>query len=188
MEMAKRNFSDIVRRSGEVLKVSESGQDVLLQRRDGADLMLVPAEREEGIRDSLRTAASLLLAGLEGDAARKALTAKAPGTLPWLRLLPVEWHAQFLREFAETAQAAVDTGAFGALGQLERSWNVTARLYAEPVMREWLLEPIDINPEYGHRRLRELKKVGVQRQPKAAASTRPGKTGRHRLGSQAQPA
>ncbi len=155
MGMVKRNFSDMLRHSGQVVELTEQGQDVLLERRDGADLMLVEAERETGMRESLRTAAAFLLAALETEPSRQLVSERASDRVPWLRLLPEEYHAEFLREYAEVVEAAVHTGAFAAVSQLERNWMTTARLYGDPGSRSWLIEPVEVDQAYGLKRLQE---------------------------------
>src|SRR5205085_4029290 len=65
MPTIERNLTDMLRSSGEVLREAEH-QDVVLRRRDGADVMLVDFEREQGLRQSL-AAAARIIAGLDGS-------------------------------------------------------------------------------------------------------------------------
>jgi hypothetical protein len=51
MAAYERNFSDLLRKSGEVLDKVDR-HDVPLHRRDGHDLLLVRADREETVRDA----------------------------------------------------------------------------------------------------------------------------------------
>src|SRR5689334_19861949 len=134
-------LTEMLRESGKVLEAAEQGHDVLLKRRDGADMVLVEASREEGIRDGLKTAAALVLAVLGTDPASEALKERAVDLMPWLGIFPDEYQVQFLREFARAAAAAVDSGEFTHLSAFSRDWRATAQLYANPATRSWLMSP-----------------------------------------------
>ncbi len=141
-------LTEMLRESGRVLEAAEQGHDVLLKRRDGADMVLVEASREEGIRDGLKTAASLLLAVLSTGPASEALKDRAVDLMPWLAVLPDEYRVQFLREFARAAAAAVDSGEFTHLSAFSRDWRATAQLYANPATRSWLMNPPELDQKY----------------------------------------
>lgn len=139
MPVIERNVSDMIRSSGEVLREAER-QDVVLRRRDGADMMLVDLEREQGIRQSLSDAARII-AGFGGGskASVKYLAASLPAALPWTRFLPPAERLAFLGEFAATATACIDADVFEPLAQLSREWRATAAVHADPKLLETLM-------------------------------------------------
>jgi hypothetical protein len=125
----ERNFSDLLRKSGEVLDEVDR-HDVLLHRRDGHDLLLVRADREETVRDAVG-AASSVLAQLARTHLRE-MAAGLPDALPWLRMLPTSDLEQFTKEFVETADACGSLGSFDRLGLLLSEWRNTAYAWSRP--------------------------------------------------------
>jgi hypothetical protein len=133
-------FSAMLRESGEVLREVEEG-DVLLHRRDGADVMLVRADREAGVRESL-SATAQLVSLLPDEVLRErveALTHK----MPWLRFLPDEDRLTFVRELVQTAEACAAVGVFDPMGQLIHEWRDTAAVWASPGAVDSLRRPAD---------------------------------------------
>jgi hypothetical protein len=124
-----RNFSDLLRKSGEVLDEVDR-HDVLLHRRDGHDLLLVRADREETARDAV-VAASSVLAHLARTHLRE-MAAGLPDALPWLRMLPRSDLEQFTKEFVEVAEACGSLGSFDRLGLLLSEWRDTAYAWSLP--------------------------------------------------------
>jgi hypothetical protein len=139
----ERNLTDMLRSSGEVLREAEH-QDVVLRRRDGADVMLVDFDREQSLRQSLASAARMV-AGLH-DAAPGVLERMAsalPDAIAWTQFLPEAERVTFLREFAATAAACVDADVFEPLGRLNNEWRRTAAIYADPELAAVLHEPAE---------------------------------------------
>ncbi len=129
MASHERNFSDLLRKSGEVLEEVDR-HDVLLHRRDGHDLLLVRADREETVRNAVGAASSVL-----AQLARTHLHEMAeglPNALPWLRMLPNSDLEQFTKEFAEVAEACGSLGSFDRLGLLLAEWRGTAYAWSRP--------------------------------------------------------
>ena len=143
MSLIERNVSDMIRSSGDVLRQAER-QDVVLRRRDGADMMLVDLEREQGIRQSLADAARII-AGFGGgsEASVKHVAKALPSSLPWTQFLPDHERLAFLEEFAATATACIETEVFEPLAQLSREWRATAAVYADPRLLGTLTGPAD---------------------------------------------
>jgi len=129
MAAYERNFSDLLRKSGEVLDEVDR-HDVLLHRRDGHDLLLVRADREETVRDAVGAASSVL-----AHLARTHLHEMAeglPDALPWLRMLPTSDLKQFTKEFIEVTEACGSLGSFDRLGLLLSEWRDTAYAWSRP--------------------------------------------------------
>ena len=139
MPTIERNLTDMLRSSGEVLREAES-QDVVLRRRDGADVMLVDLEREEGLRQTLADAARIIasLGSAPGMFVGR-MVDNLPAAIPWTTFLPVDERLTFLQEFAATATACIEAEVFGPLAQLSREWRATAAVYAEPKLAAVLL-------------------------------------------------
>jgi hypothetical protein len=132
---SERNFSELLRKSGEVLDEVDR-HDVLLRRRDGHDLLLARADREETVRDAVAAASSIL-----AHMARTHLHEMAdglPAALPWLRILPSDDLEQFTREFVEIAEACGSLGSFDRLGLLLAEWRNTAYAWSRPELLQAL--------------------------------------------------
>lgn len=143
MPVTERNVSDMIRSSGEVLREAER-QDVVLRRRDGADMMLVDLEREQAIRQSLGDAARIIARlGAGSPTSVKRLGASLPAALPWTGFLPPAERLRFLEEFTATATACIETEVFEPLAQLSREWRATAAVHADPRLRATLRGPAD---------------------------------------------
>jgi len=125
----ERNFSDLLRRSGEVLEEVDR-HDVLLRRRDGHDLLLVRADREETFRDAVGVASSVLAHMAHNHL--QEMAEGLPDALPWLRMLPQRDLEQFTKEFVEVAEACGALGSFDHLGLLLAEWRNTAYAWSRP--------------------------------------------------------
>jgi hypothetical protein len=125
----ERNFSDLLRKSGEVLDEVDR-QDVLLRRRDGHDLLLVRADREETVRDAVGVASSVLARMVARHLADMAKG--LPEAMPWLRLLPESDLEDFVKEFVGVAEACGSLGSFDRLGLLLDEWRKTAYAWSNP--------------------------------------------------------
>ena len=143
MPVVERTLTEMLRSSGEVLRQAER-HDVVLRRRDGADVMLVDLEREQSLRRSLADLARII-ASLQGapDVLTDRVAETLPAAIPWTSFLPGSERVAFLREFSTTASACIETGVFEPLGQLDREWRATAAVYADPRLLEELQAPAD---------------------------------------------
>jgi hypothetical protein len=140
MPVIERTLTEMLRESGDVLREAEH-QDVVLRRRDGADVMLVDLERETGLRQSLADAARII-GSLHGsdDALLKNVIAALPSAIAWTQFLPEAERLTFLKEFSATAAACYDAQVFEPLSQLDREWRATAAVYADPRLAAVLTE------------------------------------------------
>lgn len=132
MPTIERNLTDMLRSSGEVLREAEH-QDVVLRRRDGADVMLVGLDREQALRLSLAATARIVGELNEvAPAVVEALAETLHESIAWTTFLPASDRVALLREFARTAAACVDADVFEPLGQLITEWRATAAVHADP--------------------------------------------------------
>lgn len=131
----ERNFSDFLRKSGDVLREVED-HDVLLRRRDGADLMLVRADREEIVRDAVGVSSGFMRWFARAHADE--LAAGLSEVLPWLRFLPEGDRELFGRQFIETLEACASLDSYDELGNLLAQWRNTAYVWSRPDLRQAL--------------------------------------------------
>jgi hypothetical protein len=125
----ERNLSDFLRKSGDVLREVDD-HDVLLHRRDGADLMLVRADREAVVRDAIGLSSSFMSWFARTHA--RELVAGLPDVLPWLRFLPANDRETFSHELVQTLEACISLDAYDQLGLLLQQWRNTAYVWSRP--------------------------------------------------------
>lgn len=129
------SYSGFLRGPSEILPALEVG-DVLLERRDGDDLVLSTRTRSVALHEGLGVGASALrsIARVHMDVLREALADE----LPWLRWLPEEDQATCLRELTDDLAAGVDTDSFVRFQMDLAAWRNTAQVWADPVLAERL--------------------------------------------------
>ena len=141
-------MTEFLRESGSVLSLAEQGQDILVRRRDGPDLVLRLASREEGLRRVLKTAASLIGAAMHAPKARQQMLDRPADTLPWLAPLPADDRVHYIEEFVQELAAAVDTGDVTPLLRLRETWETQADLHKYPELAKRLSEAADADEAY----------------------------------------
>ncbi len=141
-------LTEFLRGSGPVLSEAEQGYDVLIRRRDGPDMVLRLASREEGLRRILKTAAGLIAVVMRNPIAREQILRDSVEALPWLAPLPPDDQVRFIQEFARQLAAAVDTGDVTPLLKLRESWQSQADLHNYPDLAQRLTGPVNIEEEY----------------------------------------
>ncbi|GAA3622516.1 hypothetical protein GCM10022223_44350 [Kineosporia mesophila] len=122
-------LSDFSRRTTEVTKLVAEG-DVILGRRDAADLYLSTRERHEREVRGLQVATRALaaLAAVRPDLAADALTE----SLPWVAWLPVEEKVKCLQELLGDLRAGADTGELRPFFLSMAAWQSSAIAWADP--------------------------------------------------------
>ena len=125
----ERNLSDFLRKSGDVLRDVED-HDVLLRRRDGADLLLVRADREAVVRNTVGLSSGFLSWFARAHA--HDLVVGLPEVLPWLRFIPENDRETFSRDFVQTLEACISLESFDRLDVLLHQWQDTAYVWSRP--------------------------------------------------------
>jgi len=125
-------FSTLTRKQSRVLS-EVAVRDVMLERRDGPNLMLVDADRELNMRGAVGTIAQMV-ALLPSDA-RSGYADQLAERIPWIRALPHEDRVQLVGEFVEQAQRCSELGDFAPLGRILHHWRNTALIYENPEIR-----------------------------------------------------
>jgi len=139
MTIVTHAFSHMLRHSGEVLADLEHG-DVLLERRDGASLIVGTVRRERAVRDGLDVAARVLATMLSDPALASRTRVALASALPWVAWLDASDQAEFADAFVRTAQACHDTDNYEPLARLLHRWKVSAQIVHDPELAR-LLEP-----------------------------------------------
>lgn len=137
MSLAEHTFTYMLRNSGDVLAEIEH-RDVVLRRRDGADLFLGLRTREESVRDALGVLARLLVAASVDPDTRRRVAGALGASLPWTAFLPDEEREDFFDALTSTAAACADVDSFEPLAQLIEGWRATAEVHANPELAEIL--------------------------------------------------
>jgi hypothetical protein len=115
--------------------------DVILERRDEENLVLMRAERFDAVATGLRIAARSLavLARRQRDLAEELLAEE----LPWLTWLPeVDRHA-CVRELLADLVAGAETGLLLPFARNLISWRSTAEAWSDPALARSLQGPFD---------------------------------------------
>lgn len=133
-------FSDLIRRQTSVFPALDD-TDVILQRRDGEDLVLSRAERWNAMESALHLLARSmrLVAGTNRDLAEDVFAEE----LPWLVWLPPEARAEAVSEILDQLMAGADTGQFMPFARSLREWKSTAEIHSDPALLRRLSGPFE---------------------------------------------
>lgn len=133
-------WSTLAREASSVFPALEES-DVVLERRDAENLVLMRAGRFEAAREALVFAARSLsiLARKHRGLAEEALTEE----LPWLFWLPVDERPQAVAELLDQLIAGVSTREFLPFVRALRSWKATAIAWSDPATARQLSNPFD---------------------------------------------
>lgn len=140
MSVQSFSYSAFLRGPSQVLP-SLADADVILERRDEENLVLMRAERFDAVAAGLRIAARslALLARRQRDLAEELLAEE----LPWLTWLPPEERVSCVRELLADLVAGADTGLLTPFARNLASWRSTAEAWADPSLARDLQGPFD---------------------------------------------
>jgi PHD/YefM family antitoxin component YafN of YafNO toxin-antitoxin module len=132
------SYSAFLRGPTQVLP-SLDDADVILERRDEENLVLMRAERFEATAAGLGIAARSLsvLARRHRDLAEELLAEE----LPWLHWLPETERTQCVRELLADLVAGADTGLLLPFARNLASWRATAEVWSDPELARDLQGP-----------------------------------------------
>jgi PHD/YefM family antitoxin component YafN of YafNO toxin-antitoxin module len=127
-------FSTLINKQTSVFPAL-ADSDVILERRDAENLVLIRSERFEAMAISLRlTARSLAVIAKTNHQLAEEVFAEE---LPWLKWLPADARTECVKELLENLLAGVDTGLFLPFAREFYSWRSTAEAYSDPeLMRD----------------------------------------------------
>ncbi|REE96775.1 hypothetical protein [Thermomonospora umbrina] len=134
-------FSDLSRNPKSVAERAARLGLLRVTHRDGPDLYLTAADREEQRDASLTTASRIFLALMKHDPSARALLLAMPDVFPWVRHLSTEEVRAFTVELvgalSNAAELDLDTNA----QEVITGWRATARIKADRTEHEKALRP-----------------------------------------------
>ena len=138
MSVKSFSYSAFLRGPSAVLP-SLDNADVVLERRDEENLVLMREERFEASLAGVRLAARSLavLARAHWDLAEEALAEE----LPWLHWLPESERAACVRELLGDLVAGAETGLLLPFARNVASWRATAEVWSDPQLARDLSGP-----------------------------------------------
>jgi hypothetical protein len=115
--------------------------DVILERRDAENLVLMRSERFQALGDGLRLAARTIAIIARTD---RALAEEAfAEELPWLAWLPAEARPECVTELLNDLLAGAETGLLIPFARALRAWKSTAEIYSDSELTRRLRGPFD---------------------------------------------
>jgi PHD/YefM family antitoxin component YafN of YafNO toxin-antitoxin module len=133
-------FSTLINKQTSVFPALDDA-DVILERRDAENLVLMRSERFEALADGLRLAARSL--SVVARANRSLAEEVFSEELPWLTWLPAEARPECIRELLDHLLAGADTGLLIPFARALREWKSTAEIYSDPDLAHRLRGPFD---------------------------------------------
>lgn len=140
--MATRTFafSTLINKQTSVFPALEDA-DVVLERRDAENLVLMRSERFEALVQGLGLAArSLAIIAKTNRSLAEEVFAEE---LPWLTWLPAEARPQCVSELLDHLLAGAATGLLLPFARAFTEWQSTAEIYSDPDLAARLQGPFD---------------------------------------------
>ncbi|MEC3955422.1 hypothetical protein VMT65_20455 [Nocardia sp. CDC153] len=140
--MATRTFpfSTLINKQTSVFPALEDAE-VILERRDAENLVLMRSGRFEAMVKGLSLAARSL--GIIAKANRTLAEEVFAEELPWLTWLPADARRECVTELLDQLLAGADTGLLLPFSRALREWQSTAEVYSDPELTRRLLGPFD---------------------------------------------
>jgi PHD/YefM family antitoxin component YafN of YafNO toxin-antitoxin module len=133
-------FSTLINKQTSVFPALDDA-DVILERRDAENLVLMRSERFQAMTDGLRLAARSLsiVARVNRSMAEEVFGEE----LPWLPWLPAEARLECISELLDHLLAGADTGLLVPFARALREWKSTAEIYSDPELARRLRGPFE---------------------------------------------
>src|SRR5262245_46943400 len=131
-------FSTLINKQTSVFPALDDA-DVILERRDAENLVLMRSERFQAMADGLRLASRSLaiVARTNRSLAEEVFTEQ----LPWLTWLPAEARPECVAELLDHLLAGAETGLLVPFARALREWMSTAEIYSDPELARRLRGP-----------------------------------------------
>lgn len=147
--MAEATLTDFLRDPNAIVEQLE-GRDVVLHRRNAADLHLSLRTRAESDDEAVGFLARLLGRVLADEVLRPRV-AEAVATIPWVTFLPASDRITFVEDVVRAAEGAAELGTMAPLAQVLTEWKATAAIHADPLLATELKRPIrDVVRHHAH--------------------------------------
>lgn len=140
--MATRTFpfSTLINKQTSVFPALDDA-DVILERRDAENLVLMRSERFDAMVKGLSLAArSLAIIAKANRALAEEVFAEE---LPWLVWLPADARPECVQELLSHLLAGAETGLLLPFSRALREWQSTAEVYSDPELTRRLRGPFD---------------------------------------------
>jgi hypothetical protein len=143
-------WSDLARDPKGIAAQVDEG-DVRVRRRDGVDLILTRADRQESSAQGALIAARMLRRAVNNVPPEVVmqLALATVGEFPWVEVLPEADQVLFVKDLANAFQAALELDQWGVMEQAVIEWRSTAAVYADPEVLKALARPIDADEDFG---------------------------------------
>jgi hypothetical protein len=135
MSVSQSSYSSFLRGPTTIVPLLDEG-DVILERRDGQDLVLSTVSRFEA-----RERGAALTGRLLGDfmaQAPEAVRTNLEKELPWLRWLPEVSREMAVAEILDNLLAGAHTGTLTPFALTVSAWQDTAEILSDPVLSKRL--------------------------------------------------
>lgn len=133
-------FSTLINKQTSVFPALDDA-DVILERRDAENLVLMRSERFQAMSDGLRLSArSLSIVARANRALAEDVFAEE---LPWLKWLPAEARPECIGDLLDHLLAGADTGLLVPFARALREWKSTAEIYSDPELASRLRGPFE---------------------------------------------
>jgi hypothetical protein len=142
-------WSKLLQQPNQVTAELESSDAVRLVRRDGDDLILTTADRNESAFAEMEIIARVFSTLIRHEEAARVALLDLPELFPWTHFLPQEGVREFLAEFVETARACAEIRVFAPLEGVVAAWRHTAEIYADPEVYARLTQSFDPDQDGG---------------------------------------
>ena len=136
------SISHFLRNSGSALSEVDD-HDLLLERRDGADIYLKRADRQQADQESLTAGGRMMAVLLANETTRHEVLERIEEVLPWTTFLPASEVELFTEEFIRVIKACAEIGNFTPAGITLRQWKNTAEVHADAGLNSALRAPIE---------------------------------------------
>lgn len=137
-------WSEIARNPRDVAAAVEREGTARLDRRgEGQPFILMTLSRYATNQSGIRFAERFLRTAVARSFEHGDLNELLVEAFPWLRFIPEEHRAAFVKEFMDTFQACTDLDVWTPMQRLMREWKATAAVYADPELAAKLKGPFD---------------------------------------------
>lgn len=129
----RMSLSTFVQTPTKALKPLDEGIEVILVRRDGADLR-VRRERDASAHDEALLHVATLAAHL-AEAAPERSESLLLEEFPWMEVLSTAEREDFEHEYWKALRASASLGSFSYLDRVVAAWRGTAEFRADPELK-----------------------------------------------------
>lgn len=139
MSTTRVSWSEMQRNASKVVRALDDG-DVVLERRDGDDVRVIPVPRFEELLEALGASAALARAGLGNREGTEVLLE----VFPWAKYLSEGGRREFAEELITSLQSSAAFEHGGPFMTSVIQWRNTAEVRSDPELHARLSAPAEI--------------------------------------------